>query len=30
MTWLTIIMACALGMVALGGTGEMVKKEDRK
>ena len=30
MTWLTVIMACALGMVALGGTGEMVKKEDRK
>ena len=30
MTWLTVIMACALGMVALGGTGETTKKEDKK
>ena len=30
MTWLTVIMACALGMMAIGRNGDMTKKEDRK
>ena len=30
MTWLTVIMACALGMMAIGCNGDMTKKEDRK
>lgn len=30
MTWLTVIMACALGMMAIGCNGDMTKKEERK
>ena len=30
MTWLTVIIACAAGMVVLGGNNEMERKEMKK